>query len=644
MSGAFEQPWKHITSALSLVLVLSGCQPEAPKLAAEIPDHSVEHIMSELPADKIGYRSPDEGVKVFVAIHGFGTRLSALGTSVTPKGTVLPYFIDKDWDDSVEEKLIPRKGLFDIQFDPSIKAELQSDGYQIVRDLMSGHIEIRLPYESTLGKFEITRTIRSDRNRLEIESIVDGPPGGTFELKHVVAGEPVDGVTGSSQVDGHRVQWNHSQGENRSRLDIRFVRDDYPQIVWATPRITIDGPLEDQRAINAMLLSFDEGLRGIPAPMGLSSDLYFGHIFWDADIWMYPVAALLMPDKARSMVSYRVERLPQAEKNFTEWLESGRPRGSGGPMGKPEGKVLKGIKFPWESARTGKETVPGPSRFQDHITGSVFFGLHQARMLDQLGDKWFDQMVKLGAEFYRLRSEKGSDGLMNLRGTMSPDEHHTGDNDLYTNLLAERVTRWSGNDELKWVRPRDAKSLLNYEADRGKGYKQAAGVLAVYPLQDPEAEAQAMVMLRRFAPGVIKSGPAMTDSVHAIIEARFGDPDKALTTWRKSWGEFMDLPMGMFSEKRRGDRSYFLTGAGGCLQTVLFGFAGIRLDEKNVEGGMKLASGKGTLSIRPRLPKEWRSMTIEPIFLPIEGKHEVFTLRIEGDQVDLKPITRSLLR
>ena len=123
------------------------------------------------------------------------------------------------------------------------------------------------------------------------------------------------------------------------------------------------------------------------------------------------------------------------------------------------------------------------------------------------------------SEFYTMRGRGGE-----IKGTMSPDENHIGDNDLYTNLLAMWLTngrKWPATPTYKL--PKDATSFLTYDNDPVKGYKQAAAVLACYPLQYPPAEAQTKVMLERFAPKVNANGPAMTDSIHAsALGARSG--------------------------------------------------------------------------------------------------------------------------
>jgi trehalose/maltose hydrolase-like predicted phosphorylase len=48
------------------------------------------------------------------------------------------------------------------------------------------------------------------------------------------------------------------------------------------------------------------------SPAGLSSNGYGGHIFWDAETWMYPALLAQHPDLAAGMNDYRYQRLDAA--------------------------------------------------------------------------------------------------------------------------------------------------------------------------------------------------------------------------------------------------------------------------------------------------------------------------------------------
>jgi trehalose/maltose hydrolase-like predicted phosphorylase len=126
----------------------------------------------------------------------------------------------------------------------------------------------------------------------------------------------------------------------------------------------------------------------------------------------------------------------------------------------------------------------------------------------------------------------------------------------------------------------------------------------------------------------------MTEAVHATIYARIGQVDEAYRQWKIAWGDFTaGRPLLLFSEHRNRDRTYFVTGAAGCLQTVLYGFAGFRIDyapEPGALWSLRLREG-GWLSIKPHLPKEWKRVTIRNF--KVLGKRYTATITPNGVQV-----------
>ncbi len=380
--------------------------------------------------------------------------------------------------------------------------------------------------------------------------------------------------------------------------------------------IEIEGPVEDALFVNASLFYLrsafggpkdpNSGSTGM-APFGLTNSLYFGHKFWDMDVWILPALGLFEPEAAREVAEYRLRRLEAAKKNAQLGTNMGGP--------------LPGLRFPWESSLSGGETVPGPSRDQLHITASVLWGLTFAESLGVVDATRVANVSKEAARMYAARSKKTSRGLEFLN-TMSPDENHTGDNDLYTNVLLQWLAngRTFSKQNPAYYLPKDNRSFLTYDGDEERGYKQAAAVLSIFPLQFPAAEEQAKVMIDRFAPKVIKNGPAMSDSVHATIYARLGETEKAYATWREAWEPFTKGAQMVFSEKRVRPRTYFYTGSAGALNTVLYGFAGLRLDERIQPGHAKidLPVKRGFISYRANLPPEWKAIRLRG--LHVAGK------------------------
>jgi trehalose/maltose hydrolase-like predicted phosphorylase len=395
---------------------------------------------------------------------------------------------------------------------------------------------------------------------------------------------------------------------------------------WKTD-IEIDGPLEDQRAVRSFLFYLRSAVHPETtmsvSPMGLSNQQYNGHVFWDADIWVFPALAFISPETAIQIAKYRVSTQQTASSNFAAWVKEGRPTASGKVPAQPVAPGREGaLMYPWESSVSGRETVPGPSKFEHHITGSIAFMADRAFELGLLGKEETKEIVDGAGSFYAQRSEATNDTSpeRSIKGVMSPDEHHTGDNDLYTNLLAEwciqrgkfDATRWGAHTGVhpRLKLPRDSKTFLTYENDALRGYKQAAAVLSIYPLKYPPAEKEAKAMMDRFADKVTENGPAMSDSIHALIWARLGEKEKAYSTWHESWQPFTDHPLMLFSEKRKKAVTYFTTGAAGSLQTVLYGFLGFRIDSEQVPGAAwsKKLHGESWLSIKPNLPPSWKSV------------------------------------
>ncbi|MEL4383017.1 glycoside hydrolase family 65 protein, partial [Shewanella algae] len=51
------------------------------------------------------------------------------------------------------------------------------------------------------------------------------------------------------------------------------------------------------------------------AAKGLTGDGYEGHSFWDAEAFMLPVLAFTAPDRARTLIDYRIGTLDKARAN-----------------------------------------------------------------------------------------------------------------------------------------------------------------------------------------------------------------------------------------------------------------------------------------------------------------------------------------
>ena len=137
----------------------------------------------------------------------------------------------------------------------------------------------------------------------------------------------------------------------------------------------------------------------------------------------------------------------------------------------------------------------------------------------------------------------------------------------------------------------------------GERIKQADVNLLSFPLNIVSDKETILKDLKYYEPKLAKEGPAMGKSIFAVLYARQGDADNAFRLFKESYIPNQQEPFGALSETATANHSYFATGAGGMLQTVLFGFGGLEISEE------------GIIQTNPILPKQWNSLTIKGIGL-----------------------------
>jgi trehalose/maltose hydrolase-like predicted phosphorylase len=383
--------------------------------------------------------------------------------------------------------------------------------------------------------------------------------------------------------------------------------------------IEIEGDAEAQAVARACRFYLLESVRpeldsGVP-PMGLSAAAFGGHVFWDMDSWMLPAVLPQEPGLAKAMFSYRNRTLPGAKANA-----------------QAEGKA--GAAYAWESAATGREVSPEPFRRGRHIDGDVALAARQYWRATH-DTAWLRAaawpVLRATADYWVSRAERGSDGNLHIRQVSTPDENAGLVDDSAWTLYGARANLEFAAEAARtlhqpvppaWEKtaaaltlPRDPKSGLiqEYAGYDGKPAKQADTLLLLHPGGMPASPEETTKLYDYYAGRVIQNGPAMTDAIHAILAARLSRGDEALTRFRAAYQPFLRQPFGMFSEKRSKDNLCFLTGAAGVLQSLLYGFAGLQLDDTRAPVA------------HPCLPSGWTSLTVHRIAW--RGRH--FDLRVD---------------
>jgi trehalose/maltose hydrolase-like predicted phosphorylase len=397
------------------------------------------------------------------------------------------------------------------------------------------------------------------------------------------------------------------------------------QRLWASD-IEIEGNPADQQLVHALmyqvLASVREGVKPAPGfpPMGLSNPAAFGgHVFWDADTWIYPALLPLHPELARSILDYRLRTLPGAKSNAAE-------------------ESKRGASYAWESADTGREVATLQTRHGRHVTADVARAFWQYYLAT--GDRtWLRQqawpVLSATAEYWVSRAQTStsspsltpsplhpftpsSSRRWEIRQVSTPDENAgLVDNSAWTNYGARedlrdavRAAKILGLDaDPQWTQvadglliPRDASGMiLEYAGYKGLPAKQADTLLLLFPGDMPLPRAEQERMFRYYVDRTIRNGPAMTESVHAVIAARLGQPEDAYRRFRQSVDPFVRPPFFSFSEKRTRDNLQFLTGAAGSLQAILYGFAGLRLEDSPAP------------VFHPQLPAAWSSLILHGV-------------------------------
>jgi trehalose/maltose hydrolase-like predicted phosphorylase len=340
------------------------------------------------------------------------------------------------------------------------------------------------------------------------------------------------------------------------------------------------------------------------SPAGLSSNGYDGHIFWDAETWMFPSLVAQHPDLAAQMNAYRFNRLTQAQQHATA-------------------TGAQGARFPWESALDGTEQIPPPvsvnseGLYEQHITADV--ALAQWQYFLATGDtQWLRTqgwpVIQGAAQFWASRAVRGAGGRYHIDHVTGPDEENPNVPDEAFTSAGARTTLQiaiaagglTGQPvPASW---RTIASGLVVAVQRGihpeyAGYheqlvKQADVTLLPYQWQFPMSKRVEQADLDFYVPRTDPGGPSMDDAVSLIDTAQLGTPGCASFVFtQRSYEPFIKDPFDQFSETKTGGAFTFMTGIGGFLQEFLYGYSGLRW-------------GSRAVTLAPSLTAQLRGVTL----------------------------------
>ena len=413
---------------------------------------------------------------------------------------------------------------------------------------------------------------------------------------------------------------------------------------WADADIVIHGDEELQHAVRFALFhlmsSVGDHAEAAVGARGLSGPAYRGHVFWDADVFVLPFLAATHPESARAMLEYRLRRLPAA-------LDAAQALGA------------SGARFPWESARTGRDVTPPTARdraghlvpirtgsLEVHIVADVAWAA--ACYMDWTGDEAFAQgagatILVETARYWASRIRVERDGSAHIYGVIGPDEYHEPvDDNAFTNVMArwnlrraasaaehctdvDERNRWrmladalvDGYDPETGIyeqfagfhhleplivadvaprRPIAADLLLGRDRVAASQVVKQADVLMLHQLVPEEVEPDSLGPNLRFYEPRTAHGSSLSPGVHASLHARVRDDERAL--------ESLELAARIDLDDTTATTAggLHLGTLGTVWQAFVFGFGGLR------------PTRDGTLEIDPRLPTRWAGFEIRVRF------------------------------
>lgn len=212
--------------------------------------------------------------------------------------------------------------------------------------------------------------------------------------------------------------------------------------VWARCGVELEGNDKAALALHASQYYLNSiaprhaGNLSIPA-RGLSGQTYKGAVFWDSEIFLFPMFVYTQPEIAKSLLRYRIETLP-------------------GALKKASGYGYRGAFYAWESQEGGEEGCtdfnvvdvfthrPVRTYFRDrqiHISADIAYTMRQ--YFEITGDRSLleeggAEVILQCARFYLSRATRHLDrDSVDFADVIGPDEYHERvTNNAFTNQMA----------------------------------------------------------------------------------------------------------------------------------------------------------------------------------------------------------------
>jgi len=484
-------------------------------------------------------------------------------------------------------------------------------------------------------------TLHRDRYRLALDVSMKVERGRTYVFTKYVAMSRA-GWGGNATDDLALAREARNRGFARLLDEHRAAWD----VLWQ-PDILIEGDPRAQQAVHSelyyLMASATAGTAWPPGPCGLTL-CYAGHAFWDADTWIFPALLLLHPERAKPIVGFRERTLDAAR-------QRARQRGFDGAM------------YPWESdPENGSEQTPHMAyvlgETEIHVNADVaiaqwqyYLATHDREWLRAHG--W--PVIREVARFWASRATYDARGhRYEITHVNSVAESNTDiPNDTFTNVSAAKALSIATaaasvlgeRPDPLWSRiarglyiplaPGGQRHLAFDPAVAGRSDEDfGGGPMALLFL--PSLDLAMGEELRRndYEHGIRPSSVARVAAASMAIAPRSiaadtigSEADAAAWFGTNFTGGTLKPPFNVRTETAGNNVGYFLTGSGGYLQSLIYGFSGLRIREQGL-----------VEAYAPVLPATWKSLTLRS--LTFRGQR--MDIRIERDAASVARLTRQV--
>ncbi|PJF39547.1 MAG: beta-phosphoglucomutase, partial [Phototrophicales bacterium] len=458
---------------------------------------------------------------------------------------------------------------------------------------------------------------------------------------HQFSEEILDQLQGKTYID-LLAESKHVWDELWNDFDVEIEGDEYAQLAirFVSYHLLIAAPRHDDRvSIGAK---------------SLSGAGYKGHVFWDTELFMLPPFILSRPEIARNLLMYRYHNLEGARKKAAE-------AGYKGAMFPWESTDTGEETTPrWTLPdKDGKRIRIWTGDHEQHISSDIAFAIwlywqwtgDDDFMRDYGAEIFLDTAV-----FWASRVEWNKEqNRYELNLQIGPDEFHENiNNSVYTNTIvawhvrhAPIILNWLQHQNAakyeqlrqllniddtivdKWNDIADKMYIPRHEAlgvyEQFNGYfdlnyidveaytprttsldtilghentvksqviKQADVIMMIALFGEQLGDREELLRNWRIYVPRTAHDSSLSSAIHAWVAARLGLEEEAYDLWIKSAAIDLDNTKGNVQD------GIHAAACGGLRQAIIFGFAGLQLDDNSPQGW----------TLHPQLPKWWKSI------------------------------------